>query len=247
MIPPKIHYCWLSGNPYPELVTRCIESWQKYLQDYEFVLWDRSKFNIEKIFWVKEAYENKKYAFAADYIRLYALYTEGGIYLDTDVQVFKDFSSLLMHQSFMGYETGGDFEPAIIGAHAKTEWIKKCLNYYHQRHFVKTEGTLDIRPLPSIVEEILSANYKVPCNISKTTAIEEIGLTLYPAEYFSPKSIHLRKNKCTSNTYAIHHFDGSWIRKGYAYHVKNMLHKIVILFMGQKVHNIIVKKIRKLK
>ncbi|MDR1672801.1 MAG: hypothetical protein LBS09_04990 [Bacteroidales bacterium] len=79
--------------------------------------------------WVKEAYENKKYAFATDYIRLYALHTEGGIYLDADVQVLKDFLSSLTHQSFMGYETSGDFEPAIIGAQAGVEWIGKCLDY----------------------------------------------------------------------------------------------------------------------
>jgi mannosyltransferase OCH1-like enzyme len=248
MIPQTIHYCWLSGDPYPELIARCIKTWQEYLPGYKFVLWDKHKADIDKVTWVKEAYENKKYAFAADYLRLYALYTEGGIYLDADVEVMKNFSPLLAHQSFIGQETGGDFEPAIIGAHAGTEWIKKCLDYYRDRHFRKADGTFDIRPLPIIVEEILNANYNMPCDISKIITIEEAGLTLYPAEYFSPKNIHSKKNKRTSNSYAIHHFDGSWLSKTTpTWFAKQALHRLLLLLTGEKGHRAIVRKIRKIK
>ena len=89
MIPKVIHYCWLSDDPMPEESIRYIESWKKILTDYEFVLWDKNRFDIESVLWVKEAYYQKKYAFAADYIRLYAVYNYGGIYLDTDVEVVK--------------------------------------------------------------------------------------------------------------------------------------------------------------
>lgn len=100
MIPKKIHYCWLSDDPMPEKLLKCVESWKKYLPDYELVKWDLKKFPLSKNPWVREAFENKKYAFAADYIRLYALATEGGIYLDSDVEVLKSFDDLLKYPYF---------------------------------------------------------------------------------------------------------------------------------------------------
>ena len=87
MIPKIIHYCWLSGDPYPELISKCIQSWKVYLPDYQFVLWDREKADAIDSKWLKEAIESKKYAFAADFIRIYALLKNGGIYLDADVEV----------------------------------------------------------------------------------------------------------------------------------------------------------------
>lgn len=95
MIPKKIHYCWLSNDPYPEKIEKCINSWKEKLPDYEIIKWDLNRFPLEKSLWVKQAYEARKYAFAADYIRLYALATEGGIYLDSDVEVLKSFDDLL--------------------------------------------------------------------------------------------------------------------------------------------------------
>mgnify|MGYP003165749213 FL=1 len=69
MIPKVIHYCWLSGDPIPEKLQRCMDSWKKFLPDYEFVLWDLERFDIKTSQWVKEAFEARKYAFAADYMR----------------------------------------------------------------------------------------------------------------------------------------------------------------------------------
>ena len=96
MIPKIIHYCWLSGDPFPDLINKCIDSWHNILSDYEFMLWDTRKIDVNSNLWLKQAYENKKYAFAADYIRFFALYHYGGIYLDADVEVLKDFKSLLI-------------------------------------------------------------------------------------------------------------------------------------------------------
>jgi hypothetical protein len=118
------------------------------------------------------------------------------------------------------------------------------LNYYRDRHFRKADGTFDIRPLPSIVEDILNANYAMPHDISKTVTVKEAGLALYPAEYFSPKNIHIEKINITTNTYTIHHYDGSWISKNFAYQAKQALHHLLIFLAGQKGHNSIVKLIR---
>ncbi|GAT62305.1 glycosyltransferase family 32 protein [Paludibacter jiangxiensis] len=244
MIPKKIHFCWLSDEPYPELISKCIASWQRYLPDYEFVLWDKNKFNIENIPWVKEAYANKKYAFAADYIRLYALYTEGGIYLDSDIEVIKDISPLLEQTSFMGFETAGCLEPAVMGAGQGMEWVKKCLDYYKDKHFIKSDGTLEMRPLPGIMGEILDKDYSLPKNISDSIVLNNAGLTLYPAHYFSPKNYHTKQIHITSETYTIHHFEVSWAQKGLVYKLKKYLHRIIISTLGQKMHDLIVNKFK---
>ena len=115
MIPKIIHYCWLSGDPFPDLINKCIDSWHNILSDYEFMLWDTRKIDVNSNLWLKQAYENKKYAFAADYIRFFALYHYGGIYLDADVEVLKDFKSLLIEKQLLGEEASGDIEAAVIG------------------------------------------------------------------------------------------------------------------------------------
>ena len=94
MIPKIIHYCWLSGNPIPKNLEDCMKSWKKKLPDYKFMLWDFNRFDINSSIWVREAFNAKKYAFAADYIRLFALYNYGGIYMDMDVEVIKPFASI---------------------------------------------------------------------------------------------------------------------------------------------------------
>ena len=135
MIPKVIHYCWLSGDPYPEIIQRCIDSWKDKLPDYQFVLWDKNKFDINSHIWVKQAYESRKFAFAADYIRLYALYYYGGIYLDTDVEVLTSFDNLLNRNYFIGLDSQSKLEAAIIGSEAKSDWILACLKYYDNRKF----------------------------------------------------------------------------------------------------------------
>ena len=106
MIPKIIHYCWLSNDPIPSNIQHYMDSWKKYLPDYEFIHWNFDKFDKSSSRWVSEAFDNKKYAFAADYIRLYALYHYGGIYLDMDVEVLKSFNPFLSLQTMMGWQYG---------------------------------------------------------------------------------------------------------------------------------------------
>jgi hypothetical protein len=110
MIPKKIHYCWLSGEAMPQTVERCMESWKRQLPDYELVLWDMNRFDVHSVPYTEEACQVKQWAFAADYIRLYALYTEGGIYLDSDVFVCKNMDEFLRH----GFFSSVEMSPAII-------------------------------------------------------------------------------------------------------------------------------------
>ena len=110
MIPKKIHYCWLSGEPLPGNLVKCLSSWRNVLNDYEIIKWDAQSFDVDSVPFVKEACSVKKWAFASDYIRLHALYEEGGIYLDTDVYVRKRFDSFLSHDFFSAVE----YHPGIV-------------------------------------------------------------------------------------------------------------------------------------
>jgi len=105
-IPKKIHYIWLSNEKLPKLPELCIESWKRHCYEYEVVLWDMDKCKniIDSVSYVKEAVQMKKWAFASDYIRLFAVYTEGGIYLDSDIYLYSNFDRFLEHEYFTNVE-----------------------------------------------------------------------------------------------------------------------------------------------
>ena len=232
MIPKIIHCCWLSGDPYPELIQQCLSSWQKYLPDYEFMLWDTKCIDMNSCVWLKQAYENKKYAFAADYVRFYALYHYGGIYLDADVEVLRSFDDLLNRTEFIGEDASGDIEAAIVGAEKNASWIKRCLDYYENRAFIKPDGSFDMKPVPLMVEKVLrSYSY----------------IQILPYQYFSPKDYNIQKIDISPQTYCIHHFDGKWIKKGLIYKLKIFSHKFLYFLFGRAGHNRIVHLIRLLK
>ena len=212
MIPKKIHYCWLSDDPMPEKILKCIESWKRFLPDYELVKWDLNRFPLSKNVWVKEAFENKKYAFATDYIRLYALVTEGGIYLDSDVEVLKPFDDLLKYPYFVCIENSPQgIEAAIIGAEKNTPWIVECLNYYKGKHFIDENGKAQIAVLPSILRKCILNKFEMKHIISPSQFIfDEKIVCVLPTDYFSPKNYVTKKISITENSYSIHHFAGTW-------------------------------------
>ena len=202
MIPKIIHLCWLSGDKYPAKIAKCIASWKKHLPDYEIMLWDTKRFDLNTSNWVKQAFEAKKYAFAADYIRFYALYHYGGIYLDSDVEVLKSFNPLLDLPYFVGAEKG-------------LPWIRKCLDYYNDRNFIKDDGSYDIRKLPEImveqitqVQPVHNLSLEESENIRKFDFAKEV-LVMHD-KYFSPKVFDSREVEITPYTYAIHHYQNSW-------------------------------------
>lgn len=213
MIPKIIHYCWLSDDEMPEKLLKCIDSWKRFLPDYKLVKWDLKRFPLDKCIWVKEAFERKKYAFAADYIRLYALATEGGIYLDSDVEVLKSFDSLLDLPYFVCKENSPNgLEAATIGAEKGCPWIVKSLQYYDGKHFVEANGTLRTKVLPTILKQSIVANYKM-VYVSRLSEIlrDENIVYVLPSDYFSPKNEATKKIMVTGNTYSIHHFAGTWV------------------------------------
>ena len=212
MIPKIIHYCWLSNDPIPSNIQHYMDSWKKYLPDYEFIHWNFDKFDKSSSRWVSEAFDNKKYAFAADYIRLYALVTEGGIYLDSDVEVLKTFDDLLHLPFFICKENSPQgVEAATIGAEAGTSWLIKCLEYYNEKTFVDSSGKEQTAVLPSILQDCISRNFDI-CYIDSPLEFNVNKNTVFvlPMDYFSPKNYVTKKIVITENTYSIHHFAGTW-------------------------------------
>lgn len=223
MIPKIIHYCWLSNDPIPAKLKKCMDSWKKQLPDYEFMLWNFDRFAKDRSVWVSQAFDSRKYAFAADYIRLYALYNYGGIYLDMDVEVVRPFDSLLGLKTMLCWQKGGDgLEVATFGAEKGSKWVKECLDYYQNREFILPDGTCSVKPLPNIVEDILRhKGYKlVDCssiadakNTEKQYAErnDSYVLPILTDNFFSPRSYDDATTCVTDDTYSIHHFAGTWL------------------------------------
>lgn len=231
MIQKIIHLCWLSGDAFPADIVRCLETWKKHLKDYEIWLWGKQPqdclglnviekhFDLDSTIWTKQAFEAKKYAFAADYIRLYALYNYGGIYLDADVLVYKSFNELLSLPYFIGCDQIRAFEAAVIGAEKGCTWIKDIFDTYQGKHFVKEDGSLDIMELPVRFHHILTGlNYKFKkiSRISdfKKQAIDGKEIIVFSSDFFNSRNaVEVRQTK---KSFCAHNYAGSWNKKGNA-------------------------------
>jgi len=238
MIPKTIHYCWLSDNPYPVRIQHCIDTWRQHLPDYDFRLWNLQSFDISTSVWVQQAFERGKYAFAADYIRLYALYNYGGIYLDSDIEVVKSFDDLLTFPYFACTEGNNIIEAGAFGAEAGIDWIGKSLGYYRDREFIRADGSLAMITLPQIIMRQTGDKYR-PAVVDMTTFARRVGdfatdKTLYmlPKDYFCAKDMGSGIITRTNNTYCIHHFAMSWISPQHRM-ISTIKHWLISIF-GEK-------------
>ena len=205
-IPQIIHYCWFGGNPLPEMAVKCIDSWKKYCPDYEIKEWNESNFDINSNLYVKEAYEAKKFAFVSDYVRLYALFYNGGIYMDTDVELLKGLDSFLFEDAFSGFETPENVPTGIIASRKALPVFEELLSYYKNKSFYNDDGSMNTTTNVTVITEIFSKYGLMKNNIYQIIN----GVALYPQEYFCPKDYATLQVNITENTVAIHHFDGSW-------------------------------------
>ena len=219
MIPKKIHYTWFSGDPYPQMIQDCIDSWHKYMPEYEDVLWDYEKIKEIDSQWLNECIAQRKWAFAADLVRLYAIYHYGGIYLDTDCLVYKSFDSLLNEHSFIGKENSIHVEGRstemyltshCFGAEKGNDFVARCLSYYTNRPFVMSSDlTLPLKLkfnavlLPFIQSEIAKQIGYNPNPSANVIQHLEKGLTIYSSTYFDAV-------KKTEHTYCRHLALGGW-------------------------------------
>ena len=221
----------------PELALRCIESWHKHMPDYEYKLRNEDSFDVNSVSYVKEAYDAGKFAFVTDYVRLFALYNEGGIYMDTDVEVLKPFDNLLSLSGFIGFE-GTKHSPVGTGTIAcmpNGDWAKEQLKAYEGIHFIKPDGSFDLLTNPFRITAIMKQNGFVQ-NGNKQVYKD---LHVFPVDFFCPRQT-TGEIFITENTYCDHHFMGSWTNKNRSW--KQKLKSVI----GHKIMTRLIKLKRKL-
>lgn len=209
MIPKVIHYCWFGRGEKPKLAEKCIASWKEYCPDYEIIEWNEDNFDVNCCAYVKEAYENKKYAFVSDYVRLYAIYTEGGIYMDTDVEVVKKLDEYLCHKAFSGFESETLIPTGIMAGEKNLPLFEELLDYYVNRHFINSNGDMDTTTNVSIITSIMSKKGFIPNG--KFQIVD--GLALYPRDVFCPFDNATGVMYGSEATATIHWFNKSWVPK----------------------------------
>lgn len=216
-IPKVIHYCWFGRNPLPETAKKCIESWRKFLPDYEIKEWNEDNFDISMCQYASEAYSVKKYAFVSDYARFWILYRHGGLYFDTDVELIRPIDDIIVRGAFMGCERSADsvssadkmsVNPGLgLGINPGLGLYKEILDFYEHAHFFNSDGA------PNTVDTVVTITSRVLCShgLRLTSEIQQCaGIWVYPNDYFAPKDVDTKKLTITENTRSIHHYDASW-------------------------------------
>lgn len=239
-IPRIIHYCWLSDNPLTSFAAYCLGEWQKLLPDYEFIKWDKQRFDITQVPWVAEAYACGKYAFAADYVRLYALYNHGGLYLDLDVILRSDPSELLT-DGFVSFvecyynaqgqlSSGCSIQAAAMAAEPYHPFVKRAMQEYEDRHF-----TPDMVNDPYLIAPVVLQRVAEEYGFRQIDEVQHLteNITIYPSQLCSPNS-----RSATAAAVAIHYTDHSWQDKGFlsntAKKIRRLMRTLRMRLLGQK-------------
>lgn len=207
MIPKTIHYCWFGRGKKPYLIRRCIDSWRRVMPGYEIKEWNEYNFPIDQFPFARQAYDERMWAFVADVCRFYALYHEGGIYLDTDVEVFRPFDRFLSDDFFAGTEVrhdpAGDFitvDASVFGC-IKNHWYAgKCVDEYRDAYFSKVN-------VPVGIVQVMATRVLEPFGYVRADNIQTIqDVKIYSTEFFTNVDDYDGKD----DLYSLHHFDGSW-------------------------------------
>ena len=223
MIPKVIHYCWFGRGEMPELALKCIESWHKHMPDYEYKLWNEDNFDIDS---------NR---YVTDYVRLHALCTEGGIYMDTDVEVLKPYDDLLHLTGFIGFEGTKSIliGTGTIACQPEGDWVTEIIQTYDDARFVLPDGRYDLTANPVRITRIMAKKGLVQNGLEQ----DYKDMHIFPTEYFCPKQTS-GEMFLTDNTYCDHHFMGSWRDQGKP--------NIFLRILGQKSFTRLIKMKRKL-
>ncbi len=215
MIPKIVHYCWFGKRDKDEISQKCMKTWKLLeISGYTFVEWNEDNFDINSNQLVNIAYQQKKYAFVADYVRIWALYNWGGIYLDTDVEVFKDFDKFLNYDLFLGMIFNCSIGTAVIGAKKNNSIMKELLNIY-KKCKVNVRNTKFVIQFDDFINYIIHNNNDLFtiyfCNRisgfilnNKFKCINNVAI--FPKEYFEKYTFSKKKNYC------VHHANGSWYK-----------------------------------
>lgn len=234
-IPKIIHYCWFGNNELSELNKKCIDSWKKFLPDYEIKEWNEKNYDFNSCVYAKEAYKCKKWAFVSDYARFDILNKFGGLYFDVDVELIKNIDDIISKGPFLGIESGAltneiydksvlrlkkyddinrvtielgfSVNPGLgMCTYANNDIYEQVIYKYKNRQFIDRNGKMDTLTICDFVTEILVRN-----GIIVKDGIGLSGdISIYPGEYFNPKDYDSEKLNVTNNTRSIHHYVATW-------------------------------------
>lgn len=207
-IPKKIHYCWFGGKEIPEHLQKYMETWSKYCPDYEIIRWDETNYDYTKHPYMKQAYQCKKWGFVSDYARLDIIYQQGGIYLDTDVELISSLDPLLRSDVFLGFGFNYVVNTGVgFGAIAKHPLIQALRDDYDQKVFLNKDGTMNLKPCMDYQHVILEQ-----FGFVRNNRFQNINnCILYPSEVLSPRGYFGIKTHYTEKSIAVHHDENSWV------------------------------------
>lgn len=207
MIPKVIHYCWFGGNELPIAVKKCIESWKKYCPDYEIRCWNENDFDYTLFDYTKVAYENGKWAFVSDVARLWIVFHNGGIYLDTDVELINNIDELLNYDSFWSFENEKHIATGLgFGAIRKNKFVKALLDDYENLQILDKDGYIQSIPCTDINTKVFE---RMGVKINNETQIIDNNIFL-DTRYMCPLNYLTGKITLTDKCVSIHHYDASW-------------------------------------
>jgi mannosyltransferase OCH1-like enzyme len=233
MIPKIIHYCWFGRNPLPELAEVCIESWKKYLPDYEIIEWNESNFDVTQNNYISQAYSRGKYAFVSDFARYKILHEHGGLYFDTDVEIIKPLDDIIAEGSFMAIETPGNVASGLgMGTIAKLPLLKPLIEQYEYLDFIQKNGQLNQTTIVDYTSSLLVEN-----GLKNEDVFQHIaGINIYPKAFFNPMIYDTKEIVISEDTRSIHHYAGSWCDEpSFTLRLKHFLARLI----GKKFFHII--------
>lgn len=224
MIPKIIHYCWFGDKPKPKKVQKCIESWNKILPEYQIIEWNEQNFDYKKYSFTEKAYKEKKYAFVSDVARIEALLQYGGIYLDTDVEVFKSFDDILNEHCVLGFEERNYIATSFIACEKECTLMREFHDIYLNTTF---DGTF-------ITNVVLLTNILKEKGLKMNNQLQvlESYIRIFPKEFFSPYDYINCINLKTDKTYCVHYFYVSWLSK--VQKMKKLIKSIIVRIIGKK-------------
>lgn len=210
MIRKTIHYCWFGGGQKPQLAEKCFESWKKHCPNYEIIEWNESNFDLDACpEYVKQAYNEKLYAFVSDYARLKIIYDNGGVYLDTDVELIKSLDRLLEYDAFFGFEDKSRISTGIgFGAISEHPFLLELMEDYYHMSFYKSDGTINYITCPDVNTHVF-LKHGLKQNDKKQ--ILDGNILILPTIYLCPINYGTDIRRYSLKTISIHWFSKSWM------------------------------------
>lgn len=242
MIPKTIHYCWFGRSSKPAEALRLIEGWRHLHPDFKIIEWNEDNFDINICDYVRQAYELKKFAFVSDFARGHALFNEGGVYLDTDVELVAPLDSLLNNQGFIGFEHGNSIATSTLGFIPKHPLMERYLKQYRLRKFIDAMGTMDLTTNVTVMTK-LAGDLGLKAN-GKLQFLNE-GVVCLPMPILSPLDYVNQVDYRTKETIAIHHYSHSWGSRSSK--LKRFLARFIGLVFGKNTVAYLRVKIQKLR